>query len=115
MPETLAHSTLEQRVAAAVAEHRDELERLVRDHVERLLGEIVDIELASRSNGNTAAAPLTKVCRSCGQEKPAGAFDKHRRSCRSCRTQQARDRERHARAAPDDGDAPRPDTAAPTE
>jgi hypothetical protein len=49
-----------------------------------------------------AAGPTTKTCRTCLRDLPATEFERHRGSCRECRRQQARERERRAAAAASD-------------
>ena len=69
MPESAA-STLEARIAELVDERRSELEQLVHDRVDRLLGELVDRQLEWR-NGNRVSAippPSTELCSRCGAE-----------------------------------------------
>jgi hypothetical protein len=68
--------------------------------IDRLGGERDDANSENRersSNGKASALeaftpPATKVCTSCGQEKPAGKFERHRRVCKSCRWQAERER-----------------------
>jgi hypothetical protein len=93
---------------------RDELRGPVSELVRQVVVELVREQLngaapapeaASSANG---AVPSTKVCRTCGDEKPAGEFAHNRRVCKSCRREQGRTWEearvarRRVEAAPDD-------------
>jgi hypothetical protein len=94
-------SSLEERVAAAVAARRDELVRLVRQAVDEQLALLVDDEIASRvnSNGNgnnhataATAAATTKQCARCKRLLQLAAFSKHRGVCKDCRRELDRER-----------------------
>ena len=113
---------LSQVVAAAVEERRGELELLVRQLVDRELqrvaGELVEADLASRRNGTDDAnnpppdVPATepvKTCIRCGETKAMPRFpqdnrtvDGRRNVCRECR----RHRERELHPEPDEEPAP---------
>jgi hypothetical protein len=82
-----------QRLEALV---RDELRGPVSEIVEQVVRELVREQLngttplpveataAPSANGATEA-PSTKVCRICGETKPASAFETGRLQCRTCR------------------------------
>jgi ribosomal protein L40E len=99
---------------------RDELRAPVQELVRRLVPELVAEALngsvaASARTSTPPATPQTKICRTCGQEKPIGAYDRHRGTCRQCRQRQARDREQRTSAAPTSDDVPRPGGTAQAE
>jgi hypothetical protein len=70
---------------------RNELRGPVSELVEQVVRELVREQLngtASASVEDAAengAAPSTKVCRICGETKPASAFEAGRHQCRACR------------------------------
>jgi hypothetical protein len=123
VPETVAVD-VEVRIAELVEAHRPELEQLVDQALERELQALVEQRLAARNGAlerarqavppqaepALAAKPTTKTCVSCGQEKPASAFEKYRRACRDCRRREAREREQRRAADPE-----RPATIDPDE
>jgi hypothetical protein len=86
---------------------RDELRGPVQEIVRRLVPELVPELVAEALNGATpatmepkaangaTAAPSTKVCRVCGETKPATAFEAGRQQCRACRSRRY---PRHSRA-----------------
>ena len=59
-----------------------------------------------RRNGATPNGIAEKVCRVRSETKPTAAFERNRGTCRSCRGQQGRDRERRDRATPAADDGP---------
>jgi hypothetical protein len=72
---------------------RDELRGPVQEIVRRLVPELVAEALngatpapieTKTANGATETPP-TKVCRICGETKPASAFEAGRHQCRACR------------------------------
>jgi hypothetical protein len=110
---------LAERVIDRLQLTNGRLEQIVRDAIDReisrLVGEHDDRDgvtnltapedaQASESHGavrdltgrdgspNGEQPPATKVCTSCGQEKPAGKFERHRNVCRACRWQAERER-----------------------
>jgi hypothetical protein len=87
--------TVEEIVGALLEQRRPELERIVHERVEALVGELVELELSGRTNG--AEAATTKQCRRCGEAKGLAAFDPGRLICRQCRNAQALERERRRR------------------
>jgi hypothetical protein len=115
-----AEAPLEQLV-------RDELAGPVSELVRRVVVELVRAQLNGGHTGldlrevqpsTNGATPSTKVCRSCGHEKPADQFARNRRVCKSCRREQGRSWEekrvarRKQAALDDDEEGPRPDTLA---
>jgi hypothetical protein len=86
------------------ASTRQPLEALVRDELRGPVSELVRqvvIELVreqlngaapveTKSASSTNGGPSTKVCRSCGSEKPADQFASNRRVCKACRREQGR-------------------------
>jgi hypothetical protein len=102
-----APTTLDSMVAAVLEQYRDTLAGFVHARVEALVAELVNAEL----NGNASPATPppdrpapqpaeTKLCRTCNEEKPAGAFERGRRQCRQCR--------RRARERSGGGEEPHP-------
>jgi hypothetical protein len=105
---------LAERVIDRLQLTNGRLEQLVRDaidrEIDRLIGEHDDANVENRANGaqpelsneyvaeQTPESPngeqpgATKVCTSCGEEKPADKFERHRNVCRACRWQAERDR-----------------------
>ena len=95
---------LEERVGTLLAQHREELEQLVDEALERELAQLVAERLHARNgNGTTRAAEpattTTKVCNRCNRNLPTSAFDPRRGTCRQCRQQQHREREQRRAAA----------------
>lgn len=104
---------------------KNELRGLVSELVERAVRELVyeilngaapapvEAKTAASANGATAT-PSTKLCRSCGREKPADEFAKGRRVCKPCRREQGRSweerrvarRREHRTAAEPGGEEP---------
>jgi hypothetical protein len=94
-------------------ELRGPVEALVRQVVIELVREQLNgaAPVETKSASSTDGAPSTKVCRSCGSEKPAGAFARNRRVCRDCRREQGRRAEearvdRRREQADDDEEGP---------
>jgi hypothetical protein len=98
---------------------RDELRGPVSALVEQIVRELVHERLNGtapvpvEAKSSTSGAPSTKVCRSCGSEKTAGAFARNRRVCRDCRREQGRRAEearvdRRREQADDDEEGPKP-------
>ena len=93
------------------------VEGLIRQALDRqltqMIGELVEAELETRANGKQVpATPATKVCKTCRRDLPVTAFEKHRGTCRECRRDQARSRDRRpAASGPDltaEKEPPRP-------
>jgi Stc1 domain len=102
VPAAVAAPDLEATIAQALAEHRPELEQLVRERVRLALAELtrelVAAELAARSNGGAkvtaghiSETPSSKRCNACGETLPLDAFyadsrrrDGRRSTCKAC-------------------------------
>jgi hypothetical protein len=74
---------------------RDELRAPIQEIVRRLVPELVAEALLNGAAPQAAdttetQAPSTKVCRTCGREKPADQFAPNRRVCKVCRREQGR-------------------------
>jgi hypothetical protein len=128
----VAAGAIDERISELVAAHHQELAELVRQAVDRELQSLVAAELEHR-NGNGSrsqagtlkasqpgtlstirpevvsgdSAETVKVCNRCGETKPTTDFEAGRRTCRSCRWRQQRQREDVRAAA--DAEADRPD------
>jgi hypothetical protein len=98
---------------------RDELRGPVSELVRQVVVELVREQLngaaplETKSADRTNGAPSTKVCRSCGSEKPADQFAPNRRVCKACRREQGRSweeqrvaRRRMEAASDDDEEVP---------
>ena len=113
---------LAEVVAAAVRSRRPELELLVREQVDaelaRVIGELVEQELAARRNGGPVGdasppspevegpPPGTRRCTSCGETKPLAGFpldakarEGRRNVCAECRARRRREVKAAKRAA----------------
>lgn len=115
MPESPA--SLEQRVADAVEQRRQELERLVDQELDRTVAMLVAERLAARNgaaatlNGDRALTRVnasTKRCKTCGREKSLGEFERNRGTCKACRHEYARARKHAAAQAPPEAGPPDP-------
>jgi len=104
---------------------RNELRGPVSELVRQVVVELVHEQLngyapveAKPASSTNGATPSTKVCRTCGREKPADQFARNRRVCKSCRREQGRswEEQRVARrkqaALDDDEEDPQPETLA---
>jgi len=108
--------TLEERVAQAVEQHRDELAELVARAVDAELERLIEANVAARLNGHaeptetkaTVATAETKICSGCGRVLPLSKFDGQRRLCNTCRSRQQQERRRQRQASGDDGSAEEP-------
>jgi hypothetical protein len=94
--------------------------RTVAPVIERRLKE--DPDIAETPRVTNGATPATKVCRTCGIEKPANEFARNRGICKPCRREQNHaweaervERRREQGAAPDDEEGPLPATLAADE
>lgn len=113
-------ATLDDLVGAALEHHRSTLAALVRKRVTKLVDELVELELSGRANGVSSEVSDelrpdsdtrgAKRCRSCGQIKPADAYEKHRSVCRSCRREALRGSKQRRQQEPDpeEGHSPAP-------
>jgi hypothetical protein len=102
-------AAIQSKVAAAVAELNGDLEAMIAAAIDRELDKLVAAAVAERTNGDAAAkasppkvgaaakAPTVKTCRVCGRAKPLADFDKHRATCRPCRTERRHQGARNAR------------------
>jgi hypothetical protein len=71
---------------------RNELRGPVSELVRQVVVELVHEQLngyapveAKPASSTNGATPSTKVCRTCGREKPADQFARNRRVCKPCR------------------------------
>jgi hypothetical protein len=111
---------LEQRVAAVVTAQLETLngeleaivDRVLQAELDRRVAQLLDTEVETRAESSpsaedSAAAPESvlpdgqraaeksaamKTCTSCGEEKPATSFERHRNQCKSCRWKAGRER-----------------------
>jgi hypothetical protein len=119
-----ASTTVEDLVAAALAQRREVIASIVHARVEALIDEIIEAELAGRANGGSDTAAETapqrhqrhaqtleriaqrpnatvKRCSSCSETKALDQFPPGRNQCKRCRNRAGEEAKRRRRQAPE--------------